>query len=79
MQIDYVKIYAKKIFIFVVQTLQEKWSKILMKQLARGQRTKNNCLPRPLKFEMVLAYFWGVLYQILPESDNWATSAHEEP
>jgi hypothetical protein len=43
-----------KMFIFVVQTLQNKWNKICMKQLAGGKHMENDCFPRTLKFEMFL-------------------------
>jgi hypothetical protein len=43
-------------FIFVVQTLQNKWNEICMKQLAGGKHMENDCFPRTLKFEMEL---WG--------------------
>jgi hypothetical protein len=39
-------------FIFVVKTLQIKWNKICMKQLARGKHMENDCFPRTLKFKM---------------------------
>jgi hypothetical protein len=42
-------------FIFVVQTLQNKWNEICMKQLASGKHLGNNCFPRTLKFEMMLS------------------------
>jgi hypothetical protein len=37
-------------FIFVVQTLQNKWNEIYMKQLAGGKHMENDCFPRT--FEM---------------------------
>jgi hypothetical protein len=40
-------------FIFVIQTLQKKWNKIRMKQLASGKHMKNDYFPRTLKFEMM--------------------------
>jgi hypothetical protein len=39
-------------FIFVIQTLQNKWNEICMKQLAGGKHIENDCIPRTLKFEM---------------------------
>ena len=39
-------------FIFVVQTLQKKWNKIHMKQLASEKHMENDCFPRTLKFKM---------------------------
>jgi hypothetical protein len=42
-------------FKFVVQTLQNKWNEICMKQLAGEKHTKNDCFPRTLKFEMNVA------------------------
>jgi hypothetical protein len=39
-------------FIFVVQTLQNKWNEIRMKQLAGGKHMENDCFTRTLKFEM---------------------------
>jgi hypothetical protein len=50
-------------FIFVVQTLQKKWNKIRMKQLASGKHMENDCFPRTLKFEMNVLH---VLNKILP-------------
>jgi hypothetical protein len=44
--------HAKKMFIFIVQTLQNKWNEICMKQLAGGKHMENDCFPRTLKFEM---------------------------
>jgi hypothetical protein len=38
--------------IFVVQTLQNKWNEICMKQLASGKHTGNDYFMRTLKFEM---------------------------
>jgi hypothetical protein len=46
--------HAKKMFKFVLQTLQNKWNKICMKQLVGGKHMENDCFPRTLKFEMVL-------------------------
>jgi hypothetical protein len=40
--------------IFVVQTLQNKWKEICMKQLADGKHMENDYFPRTLKFEMRL-------------------------
>jgi hypothetical protein len=45
--------HTKKMFIFVLQTLQKKWNEICMKQLASGKRMENDCFPRTLKFEML--------------------------
>jgi hypothetical protein len=42
-------------FIFVVQTLQNKWNAICMKELAGGKCMENNYFMRTLKFEM-----WGM-------------------
>jgi hypothetical protein len=39
-------------FIFVVQTLQNKWNEICIKQLAGRKHMENDCFPRTLKFEM---------------------------
>jgi hypothetical protein len=39
-------------FIFVVPTLQKKWNKIHMKELAGGKCMENDCFLRTLKFEM---------------------------
>jgi hypothetical protein len=39
-------------FIFVVSTLQKKWNKICMKELASGKCMENDCFLRTLKFEM---------------------------
>jgi hypothetical protein len=38
--------------IFVIQTLQKKWNKICMKQLADGKHIENDGFPRTLKFKM---------------------------
>ena len=63
---DYMKISYKKMFIFVVQTLQYKWNKICMKQLAGGKHMENDCFPRTLKFKMWhLVSKWGV------KADPW--------
>ena len=42
-------------FIFIVQTLQNKWNKICMKQLVVGKHMGNNYFLRTLKFEMMLS------------------------
>jgi hypothetical protein len=53
-------------FIFVVQTLQNKWNKICMKQLASGKHMENDCFLRTLKFEKLycrsvfLQQFFGI-------------------
>jgi hypothetical protein len=39
-------------FIFVVPTLQKKWNKIGMKELAGGKCMENDCFLRTFKFEM---------------------------
>jgi hypothetical protein len=41
--------------IFVMQTLQKKWNKIHMEQLASGKRIENNYFPRTLTFEIMAA------------------------
>jgi hypothetical protein len=51
-QIDYVKNHAKKMFIFITQTLQNKWNEICKKQVAGGKHMENDYFPRTLKFEM---------------------------
>jgi hypothetical protein len=41
--------------IFIIYTLQKKWTKIHMKQLALGNCIENDCFLRTLKFEMLVA------------------------
>jgi hypothetical protein len=36
----------------LIQTLQNKWNEIFMKQLAGRKHMENDCFPRTLKFEM---------------------------
>jgi hypothetical protein len=43
---------------FVVETLQNKWNKICMKQLAGGKHIENNYFLRTLKFEMLPRRLW---------------------
>jgi hypothetical protein len=50
-------------FIFVVQTLQKKWNKICMKQLAGGKHMENNCFLRTFKFEILDTFFDCLMLQ----------------
>ena len=42
-------------FIFVIQTMQIKWNKICIKQLAGGKHMENNCFLKTLKFKMTFS------------------------
>ena len=44
--------HTKKMFIFVLPTLQKKWNEIRMKEQADGKCMENNCFLKTLKFEM---------------------------
>ena len=40
--------HAKRMFIFVIQSLQKNWNEICMKQLVGGKQMENDCFLKTL-------------------------------
>jgi hypothetical protein len=64
-------------FIFVVQTLQNKWNEICMKQLAGGKCMENDCFLRTLKFEMLVYHDFLTKCHEIHQDELLVVECHE--